>query len=195
MKTSAAGRALIEAFEGLFLRAYQDSVGVWTIGYGHTTAAGGPAVKPGMTITAEQADQLLADDLGRVEQNVTKVIRATLNQSEFDALVSFDFNTGALSQSSVTRKLNNGDKAGAMQTLLLYNHAGGQVLRGLTRRRQAEKLLFEGKVEKALALAGVKSVPKEKEPTPPPPDIEPTPQPAQGQSFLVRLLRRLFSKA
>lgn len=180
MKTSAAGRALIKAFEGLFLRAYQDSVGVWTIGYGHTTAAGGPRVERGMTITESEADQLLANDLGRVEQNVTKVITVALTQNEFDALVSLDFNTGALARSTVRKRINAGDRAGAMQTLLLYDHAGGKVLRGLTRRRQAEKLMFEGKVSQSLALAGAKA-PKE-EPPPPPPDVEPTPtQPVKEQ--------------
>lgn len=153
MKTSNNGRALIEAFEGLFLHAYQDSVGVWTIGYGHTSAAGGLAVNPGMTITREQADEMLADDLSRVEQNVESCIHVPLQQYEFDALVSFDFNTGSLRKGSIDDKINQGKKQAAMNTLLLYNHAGGNVLAGLTRRRHAEKLMFEGNIAESLKLA------------------------------------------
>jgi lysozyme len=156
MKTSANGRALIEAFEGLYLKAYQDSVGVWTIGYGHTSAAGGPQVSPGMKITEEEADKFLSDDLTRVEYDVCKYIQVDLNQNEFDALVSFHFNTGKLKSGSIDDKINAGDKRAAMETLLQYDHAGGQQLRGLTRRRQAEKMLFEGDVAGALRLAGSK---------------------------------------
>jgi lysozyme len=153
MRTSASGRTLIEAFEGLFLHSYRDSVGVWTIGYGHTTAAGGSPVGPGMTITHEQADEILADDLARVEKNVEACISVPLTQYEFDALVSFDFNTGSLRKGSIDDKINAGQKQAAMNTLLLYNHAGGNVLAGLTRRRHAEKLMFEGKVDDSLKLA------------------------------------------
>jgi lysozyme len=153
MKTSAAGRGLIEAFEGLFLDSYQDSVGVWTIGYGHTTAAGGPPVHQGMMISRKEADDLLSNDLARVEYHVGKCITVPLEQWEFDALVSFDFNTGALRSGTVDDKINAGNKITAMDTLLLYNHAGGKVLAGLTRRRHAEKLMFEGKVAESLKLA------------------------------------------
>lgn len=155
MKTSAEGRALIEAFEGLFLHPYQDSVGVWTIGYGHTTAAGGMAVtRSSPAITADRADELLSEDLGRVEANVGRCITVPYTQSEFDALVSFDFNTGDLKHSSIDDCINAGHNDKAMQVLLMYNHAGGKVLAGLTRRREAEKLLFEGKVAAALDKAG-----------------------------------------
>ncbi len=154
MKTSPDGRALIEAFEGLFLKTYYDSVHVLTIGYGHTNLADVPPfINPGDTITQQQADEILAADLAAVEKNVSKVIHAPLKQYEFDALVSFDFNTGKLRSGSVDDKINRGDKTAAMQTLLQYNKAGGQVLRGLTRRRQAEKLLFEGHIQEALTLA------------------------------------------
>jgi lysozyme len=155
MKTSASGRAFIEAFEGLYLGAYLDSAGVLTIGYGHTSAAGGPKVVKGQRITKAQADELLASDLTRVEQDVERDIRIPLAQCEFDALVSFQFNTGALRSGSVDDKLNRGDKKGAMKTLLLYTHAGGKVLSGLVRRRKAEKLMFDGDRQAALAMAGV----------------------------------------
>jgi len=154
MKTSADGRALIEAFEGLFLTAYYDSVHVLTIGLGHTNLAGtAPFVSPGMTITAQEADAILAVDLAKVEADVAKAIKVPLAQYEFDALVSFDFNTGKLRAGSVDDKINANDKAAAMATLLQYDRAGGKVLRGLTRRRNAEKLMFEGNVKAALDLA------------------------------------------
>lgn len=167
MKTSASGRALIEVFEGLRLDAYKDAVGVWTIGYGHTSAAGGLKVRPGMKITEAEADKLLAGDLKRVEKHVERIIRVPLTQNEFDALVSFDFNTGSLMKGSIDNKINAGDKIGAMKTLLRYNHGTingkSTVLRGLTRRRKAEKLMFEGNVKAALKLAGVKKVVVEQE--------------------------------
>lgn len=154
MKTSAEGRELIEAFEGLFLRAYYDSVHVLTIGYGHTNLADVPPfVTPSMTITKEQADEILAADLEAVERDVSKFITVPLKQYEFDALVSFHFNTGKLRTGTIDDKINAGDKPAAMQTLLQYNRAGGQVLRGLTRRRNAERLMFEGSVPAALNLA------------------------------------------
>lgn len=155
MKTSAIGRKLIEAFEGLRLQAYQDGGGVWTIGYGHTSAAGAPYVVPGMVITEAQADEILSRDLKVSEVRVEKYITVPLSQYEFDALVSFDFNTGAIHSGSVDDKLNRGDKAAAMSTLLQYDHDNGKVVSGLERRRHAEKLLFEGKVQPALELAGV----------------------------------------
>lgn len=155
MITSAIGRRLIEAFEGKRLRAYQDGGGVWTIGYGHTSAAGAPHVVPGMTITDAQADEILSRDLRVSEIRVEKYVTVPLTQNEFDALVSFDFNTGAIHSGSVDDKLNRGDKAAALATLLQYDHDNGRVVSGLERRRQAEKLLFEGKVQPALDLAGV----------------------------------------
>lgn len=154
MKTSAYGRALIKAFEGLFLKTYKDPVGVLTIGYGHTNLAGvPPPVRPGDTITIEQADAILADDLVAVEKSVERCITVPLTQYEFDALVSFELNTGALRRGSIDEKINAGRKADAMSTLLLYNKAGGKVLSGLIRRRGAEKLLFEGNVSAALERA------------------------------------------
>jgi lysozyme len=154
MQTSAIGRAFIELFEGLSLTAYRDAVGVLTVGYGHTSAAGSPHVVLGMTVTRDEADSILGSDLQRVEANVRRCVTCQLEQCEFDALVSFDFNTGCLGRSSLVPKLNGGDKISAMATLLLYDHAGGRELAGLSRRRQAEKLMFEGRVIDALKLAG-----------------------------------------
>lgn len=142
MRTSSNGRRFIEQFEGLSLKAYDDGTGVVTIGYGHTSAAGAPKVYKGQTITKEQADAILASDLGKVETQVSNLVHVPLNQNQFDALVSFHFNTGALGRSTALRKLNQGDYNGCASALLAYNRAGGSVLSGLTRRREAERRLF-----------------------------------------------------
>jgi GH24 family phage-related lysozyme (muramidase) len=155
MKTSPQGRQLIEDFEGLFLHAYHDSVGVLTIGYGHTNIGNTPPhVFVGMTITEAQADEALSNDLARFERRVTKIMAPMiLPQVQFDALVSFDFNTGDLLSSSIDDSIKAGHNDHAMDTLLQYNHAGGHVLSGLTRRRKAERLMFLGQVGLALQLA------------------------------------------
>src|SRR3569833_3416574 len=167
MKTSANGRALIEAFEGRYLTSYQDSVGVWTVGYGHTTAAGGPMVAAGMKITADDADRILAADLAKVEKQITQYNTRPLNQEQFDALVSFTFNLGPgnLSRSSLARRVNAGDYL-ISNEFLKWDKAGGSVLNGLTRRRRAEAAMWSGDVAGALKLAGVGV---------PPPDVEPVP--------------------
>lgn len=155
MKISPDGRKLIELFEGLFLHAYYDSVHVLTIGYGHTNIGNiPPHISPGMTITEHEADAILAADMAKFERRVVKIMSGVpLKQCEFDALVSFDFNTGDLLSSSIDDKIKAGRKDAAMATLLQYNHAGGKVLNGLTRRRKAEKLMFEGHIEESLKLA------------------------------------------
>ena len=98
VKTSADGRAFIEAFEGKFLRTYDDGTGVLTIGYGHTSTAGPPVVSRGQTITDAECDAILANDLLKVEQAVERLIDVAMTQSQFDALVSFEFNTGSLAK-------------------------------------------------------------------------------------------------
>lgn len=167
MKTSADGRRFIEAFEGRRLTAYQDSVGIWTIGFGHTTAAGEPYITRDMTITGDEADRILAADLAKVERQVLGCIKQPLNQAQFDALVSFTFNLGQgnLSRSSLARRVNAGDYEVAGE-FIKWNRAGNQVLDGLTRRRKAEARMWSGDVAGALALAGANI---------PPPDIEPVP--------------------
>jgi len=153
MKTSAVGRQLIEEFEGLILQAYDDANdrvvrpgeavhGTLTIGYGHTDAAGPPRVYVGMSITKEEADAILASDLMAVEIAVNRLIKVSINQNQFDALVSFDFNTGGLVRSSTLRDLNAGKTVEAADALLLWDRAGGRELPGLLRRRRAERALF-----------------------------------------------------
>ncbi|HCR2142070.1 TPA: lysozyme [Enterobacter kobei] len=144
MQTSDKGIALIKQFEGCKLTAYQDSVGVWTIGYGWTQHVDGKPIRAGMTIKQETAERLLKTGLVSYESDVSRLVKVGLTQGQFDALVSFTYNLGArsLSTSTLLRKLNVGDYAGAADEFLSWNKAGGKVLNGLTRRREAERALF-----------------------------------------------------
>ncbi|EOZ5246962.1 lysozyme [Enterobacter hormaechei] len=144
MQTSEKGIALIKEFEGCKLTAYQDSVGVWTIGYGWTQPVDGKPIRAGMTIKQQTAERLLKTGLVSYESDVSRLVKVGLTQGQFDALVSFTYNLGArsLSTSTLLRKLNAGDYAGAADEFLRWNKAGGKVLNGLTRRREAERALF-----------------------------------------------------
>ena len=140
MKTSQAGIDLIKSFEGCKLRAYQDSVGIWTIGVGHT----GPDVCAGATVSDQEAISLLQMDLHEAEEAVERLVTAPLSQNEFDALVSFTFNLGEgnLRKSTLLKYLNQMRYEDAANEFPRWNRAGGQILPGLTRRREAEKQLF-----------------------------------------------------
>lgn len=144
MQTSDKGIALIKEFEGCKLTAYQDSVGVWTIGYGWTQPVDGKPIRAGMTIKQETAERLLKTGLVSYESDVSRLVKVGLTQGQFDAMVSFTYNLGArsLSTSTLLRKLNAGDYAGAADEFLRWNKAGGKVLNGLSRRREAERALF-----------------------------------------------------
>ncbi|HDR2802563.1 TPA: lysozyme [Enterobacter asburiae] len=144
MQTSDKGIAMIKEFEGCKLTAYQDSVGVWTIGYGWTQPVDGKPIRAGMTIKQETAERLLKTGLVSYENDVARLAKVSLTQGQFDALVAFTYNLGArsLSTSTLLRKLNAGDYAGAADEFLRWNKAGGKVLNGLTRRREAERALF-----------------------------------------------------
>lgn len=169
MKTSSTGRNLIESFEGLILQTYDDAndhvvhvgdpvKGVLTIGYGHTSAAGFPKVVVGQTITKEEADKILASDLIKVEQQVSNLVKVPLNQNQFDALVSFHFNTGALGRSTLLKNLNAKDYKGAAEGLMAWTKAaqiGPGPIPGLVRRRQAEKDLFLKPVSTTTPAAAV----------------------------------------
>ena len=139
MRTSQRGLSLIKSFEGLRLQAYQDAVGVWTIGYGTTRG-----VKAGMAITKEQAERMLMDDVQRFEPEIERLVKVQLNRNQWDALMSFTYNLGAanLESSTLLRKLNAGDYTGAAEQFPRWNKAGGKVLPGLVRRRAAEQALF-----------------------------------------------------
>jgi lysozyme len=157
VKTSKKGLELIKSFEGCRLRAYLDSVGVATIGWGHTAG-----VKIGDTCTQAQADAWLQADLADSEEIVNRGVKVPLTQQQFDALVSFVYNIGpglpkkkdgflwlrALDvdgnpeRSTLLRKINAGNFTGAATEFPKWAKAGGVVLPGLLRRRLAEQELF-----------------------------------------------------
>ena len=142
MKISSKGVSLIKSFEGCRLKAYKCPAGVWTIGYGHTAG-----VKEGDTITQGQADEYLRNDLEKYEKAVLNYDSIYhFNQNHFDALVSFTYNCGVGNLKNLTQ---NGKRTLAQisEKILLYNKAGGVVLRGLQRRREAEKELFNTLIE------------------------------------------------
>lgn len=137
MKTSQRGINLIKEFEGLRLTAYRCPAGVYTIGYGHTRG-----VKRGMKITEEEASAFLTADLRNSERAVERYDSIYhWSQNEFDALVSFTFNCGA---ANLRALLRNGrrNRSQIAATLPMYRKAGDKVLKGLERRRAAEKALF-----------------------------------------------------
>ncbi|WP_228015419.1 lysozyme [Leptolyngbya ectocarpi] len=140
-QTNSSGVNLIKSFEGLRLKAYQDAVGVWTIGYGTTRG-----VKPGQEISQAQAEALLKTDLARFERDVSQAVRVPINDNQFAAIVSFTYNvgSGAMRSSTLLRKLNRRDIYGAANEFPRWNRAGGRILAGLTRRRNAERALFLG---------------------------------------------------
>lgn len=146
-QVSNKGVNLIKEFEGLYLTAYKDPVGVWTIGYGITNAdksITGTTIKSGLHITEGTADLWLKQSLNKkyvpLVMKYDKIYNWT--QNELDALVSFAYNIGSIDQ--LTAK-GTRSKATISAKLLEYNKAGGRVLAGLTRRREAEKAMFDGK--------------------------------------------------
>jgi len=143
MNIGDKGLDLIKSFEGLVLTAYMPTPqDVPTIGYGHTKT-----VKMGMKITEQEAVILLKKDLGWVETAIDTYVTVPLNQNQYDALASFIFNIGATQfrKSTLLKKLNSGDYAGAADQLPRWNKQKGKVLNGLTRRRKAERELFLSK--------------------------------------------------
>ncbi|MGL5904757.1 MAG: lysozyme [Cetobacterium sp.] len=141
MKISQKGIDLIKSFEGLELKAYQCSAKVWTIGFGSTKG-----VVPGMQITEKEAEEMLKKDLIYFERWVEKLIEVELTQNQFDALVSFTYNLGegALKNSTLRKFLNDKRYDLVPAQFLRWNKAGGKVLNGLTRRREAEAKMFRG---------------------------------------------------
>ncbi len=142
MKISQAGIDLIKKAERCKLSAYQDSIGVWTIGYGHTQG-----VIKGDTCTQEQAEKWLGDDIDAICYDcIDAWVDVDLTQNQFDALCSFIFNLGckAFKGSSLLMLLNNGQSDVAAKQFLRWNHAGGQVISGLTTRRDEERKVFLG---------------------------------------------------
>lgn len=193
MKTSPNGRNLIESFEGLILQSYDDYNdhivhlgdtvhGTLTIGYGHTNSAGPPLINIGDSVTKSQADEILSEDLHKVENQVSSLVKVPLNQNQYDALVSFEYNTGALGHSSALTALNQGNYSAAAEDLTLYNKAGGKVLAGLIRRRKAEYDLFLSPAT-PLPDTSVKSI-----------SNAPMPFWSTFMNYYLNLLAKLFSK-
>jgi lysozyme len=139
MKYSKTGLQLTEQFEGCLLTAYQDQVGRWTIGYGHTAG-----VVPGQTCTPEEAEAMLAADTAWAVAIVNHMVRVPLTQGEFDALVDFTFNLGSgnFSHSTLLALVNQGNFTAAANEFQKWAHAGGVVVAGLLRRRIAEQTEF-----------------------------------------------------
>ena len=133
------GTKILKFFEGCRLTAYQDSVGVWTIGYGHTKG-----VYAGMTITQEEAEQMLENELTEYEGYIEKYVTVPLTQNQFDALVVWVYNLGPTNfrKSTLLKELNAGNYTAAGNEITKWNKAGGKVLAGLVKRREAEAKLF-----------------------------------------------------
>lgn len=149
MRLSRQGAGACAAHEACYLYGYPDpGTGgePWTIGIGHTSAAGLPKVRRGDRITLARAFEIYAADMAKYEKGVMHVLTtytfSKLRQHEFDALVSFHFNTGAIKTGSVDDKLNRGDVEGALRTWGQYINAGGRPMKGLITRRREEIELF-----------------------------------------------------
>ncbi len=142
--TSDVGVNLISGFEDTLFKAYDDGVGVWTIGTGTTVYPNGVKVKQGDTCTPEEAKAYFKHDLAKFEKTVNESVTVPLNQNQFDALVSLTYNigSGAFTNSTLLKLLNKGDYQGAAEQFLRWNKAGGKVMKGLVRRREAERALF-----------------------------------------------------
>jgi len=149
-KTNDEGIKLIARFEGYEDEAYQCVAGVWTIGYGTTIYPSGETVKMGDTCTEPDAREWLSLDLEGREKKINKFLKKInleLNENEFSAIVSFAYNLGlgwitGHKEGSVYNALVAHDKPSVGKAFLKFNRAGGRVLRGLTRRRKAERELF-----------------------------------------------------
>lgn len=144
MVVSLFGVDLICGFEGKRLAAYDDGVGVWTIGFGTTVYPNGIKVQKGDTCTEAQAKAYMAHDLKKFELAVNNAVKVPLNQNQFDALVSLAYNIGtnAFSKSTLVKKLNASDIQGAADQFDVWVNAGGKRMQGLVNRRAKEKALF-----------------------------------------------------
>ncbi len=137
MQISQRGLNAIIQREGVFLHAYRDSVGVWTIGTGHTSAAGPPAVKPGMTITKDQNNQILLQDLKPIEAQAKQYIKVPVTQNQYDAIISIVFNVGPrFWKSQCIRLLNAGDTRGAANAIMQWSKPPEIIGRRRTEQKQ-----------------------------------------------------------
>lgn len=147
MKLTEYGKQKIKEWEGLRLTAYKDSAGVLTIGYGHTSAAGGLQVKAGMKITEKQADELFEQDIKKFEDRVNILVKVPLTPHQFDTLVSFDLNTGALGSSTLLKKLN----------ARKYDDVPGELMKWvkITDPKTKKKVTLQGLVNRRAAECGL----------------------------------------
>ena len=144
-KINRAGLDLIKEFEGFRAQTYDDGVGVLTIGYGTTARAGvGIVPLPGMTITKKEAETYLRRALDKFSDQISPHIHQPMTENEYAAFLSLAYNIGpsAFKRSSALKHFNAGDRDKAAKSILLWNKAGGRKLRGLVRRREAERKLF-----------------------------------------------------
>jgi len=143
MQISHNGIEFLKDAEGFRDKAYRDSVGVWTVGYGTTRIYGKP-VEAGQTCTQNEAELWLTADTASVQTAINRSVRAPLRQNQYDALVSFVYNIGiqAFQNSTMLKKLNAGDYSGAAAEFPRWDKAGGQVIPGLHSRRLREQSLF-----------------------------------------------------
>tara|TARA_R100000234_G_C4966553_1_gene164174 strand:- start:145 stop:582 length:438 start_codon:yes stop_codon:yes gene_type:complete len=141
MNISKEGLSLIKKFEGCELEAYLCPAGVWTIGYGHTKD-----VKEGDKINKDEADYLLQEEMIEYESYINDFVEVPLEQNQFDALCSWVYNLGPtnLKNSTMLRVLNEEKYADVPQEIKRWNKAGGEVLDGLIKRREAEAKMFAG---------------------------------------------------
>lgn len=145
MKISKAGLDLIKRFESFRAAPYLCSAGVPTIGYGTTVYPNGIKVKlSDQKITQQLAETFLQHHVNAIEKDVSRLVKVTLSQNQFDALMSFVYNVGlgAFRDSTLLKLLNAGDIDGASKQFERWNKAGGKIVDGLTNRREAEKALF-----------------------------------------------------
>lgn len=144
MKINQAGLDLIKKYEGFRSHAYRDAVGVWTIGYGHTSMAGLPRATSRLKISRQQGEKILAYDVEKFSRQIRPLIQVDLTENQFSAMVSFAYNVGVggFRKSSVLKRLNAGRFDAVPNRLSLWVKAGGKTLKGLVRRRAAEGALF-----------------------------------------------------
>lgn len=167
MKTSQKGLDLIKEYEGLRLNAYLCPAKVWTIGYGHTSAAGAPAVRRGMKITKARAEEILRADLAKYEAGVLAAVSVPITQGQFDALVSFAYNcgVGALRKSTLLKRVNAKQFDRVPAEFMKWTRGGGKELPGLVRRRRAECALWRGVGDAPPPKPDARVAPDEPKPT------------------------------
>ncbi|GJD76925.1 lysozyme [Methylobacterium gregans] len=189
MNLSPIGEAVLVAREGRRLAAYRDSVGVWTIGIGHTSSAGPPRVVPGLTITAAESDALFARDVEAYVAAVREGLTGAVGQHAFDALVSVCFNIGpaAFARSTFLKRLNAGDLPGARAALLWWDKPAA--IRG-RRAAEAEQLVTPYAQALPRPVAGARPVAAAavSDPAMPTPALRPV---AAPPGLLARLMARL----